>query len=89
MQQQCDQSQEEIRKLRKENVTLAARTRDRIPAINHNNKSRIFDMRLVIIVIAVMTLINLKLNLVNKQNSDYLPHATIFPAPVTSNYRYD
>ena len=54
-----DQSQEEIRKLRKENVTLAARIRDRNPAINHNNKSRIFDMSLVIIVIAVMTLINI------------------------------
>ena len=85
MQQQCDQSQEEIRKLRKENVTLAARTRDRIPAINHNSKSRIFDMSLVIIAIAVVTLINYG-HLVNKQNSDSLPHATIFPAPVTSNY---
>ena len=80
-----DQSQEEIGKLRKENVTLAARIRDRNPAINHNNKSRIFDMSLVIIVIAVMTLINYG-HLVNKQNSDSLPHATILPAPVTSNY---
>jgi chromosome segregation ATPase len=51
LQWQCNQSREEISKLKKENVRLAASIRNRNPAINYD---KTILMSLVVIVIAVI-----------------------------------
>ena len=87
LQQQCDWSQEEIGRLRVENIRLAARITNQHPATKYARPKICSKPAVILTVILFAILFHYSYNIIaqflSDKNSNSLPHVTVLPAPVT------